>query len=48
MDIRTELNDIRKKMGMCPQYNVLFNMCVQFVSTKPYSINGLLNCPNVQ
>lgn len=24
MDIRTEMDDIRKSLGICPQYNVLF------------------------
>lgn len=27
-DIRTELSTIRQNLGVCPQHNVLFSMCV--------------------
>ena len=34
-DIRSDLNEIRKKMGMCPQYNVLFDMYVGNIGITP-------------
>ena len=30
-DIRTDMDSIRKHLGMCPQHNVLFNECVHAV-----------------
>lgn len=27
-DIRSEMDNIRKSLGMCPQHNVLFDECV--------------------
>ena len=35
MDIRTDMEEIRKTLGMCPQHNVLFD---KYVDVKVYGV----------